>query len=155
MSYVTNMLETAAIIGWFAVVLAGTKRLDNAVTARRTAETDAENAATIAAARCGNVLNVDRLGLETSSLPIVPPGLGYRQAFPAQQTPLRHTFSKTTNARVQPEDLPDGSAENVLHSVTATRQLSCQDIPQSTPTPDARIQSLRTQIWMTNLRGYL
>ena len=156
MSQVSTLLETAAIIGWFAVVLAGTKRLDNAVTARRMAETGAENAATISGARCENAASIDRLGLETTSLPFVPQvGLAYPETFPAQQTPLRHAVSKKWNVRVQPEDLPDGTAENVLHGVTATRQLSCQDIPPPHPTADARIQQLRSQIWMRNLRGYL
>lgn len=172
-SHVSTMLETAAIVGWFAVVLAGEKRLDSAVTARRAVEIGAQDSASVSAARCQsfpvtpalgdvsasakvNVASVDRLGLETAALPFVPSmAVSYPEAFHAQQTPLRHTASSALNARLQAEDGPDGTADDVLHRVSATRQLSCQDIPQATPTADEPIRRLRSAIWERNLRGYL
>jgi hypothetical protein len=172
LSHIATTLEAAMIMGGLAVLVAGQKRLDSAITARRAVEISAQDSATSAAAECQgkaseqwlgeigatskmNFASVDLLGLPNGALPVTQPlGISHPQAFHAQQTPLRHTTSLGLSTRTQAHDNADGTTTEEVHTVASQRQLSCQDIPQPTTTPDARIRSLRSPLWTRNLMGY-
>jgi hypothetical protein len=167
-----QIFELAMVVTWFGVTMAGSKYLDNTITQRRAAESAAQDSIHASASPCQslpagmnlgsigatsqvNLASIDSLGLETAMLPPVPAlGVSYQQAFPSQQTPLRHTTSSAVSTRTQAEDLPNGAVTQSVKTVLATRQLSCQDIPQPTPTPDLNIKALSTTIWTRNVMGY-
>lgn len=167
-----QMFELAAVVTWFGVTMAGAKYLDSTITQRRAAESAAQDSIHASASPCQslptgldlgavgatskvNLASVDTLGLESALLPPVPIlGVSYQHAFPSQQTPLRHTTTMAVSSRTQTEDVPNGGTVETVKTVGATRQLSCQDVPQPIPSPDLNIKSLSTVIWTRNVMGY-
>lgn len=167
-----SALEIAAIVGWFGVVMAGAKYMDSTITQRRAAEISAQDSIHASASPCQslpanfnlgsvgatsnvNMANVDQLGLDsTMQCPASAVGVPNQQAYPALNTPLRHTTSNAVSTRLQAEDLPNGGTTQSVKTVLASRQLSCQDIPQAMPSPDPFIKQLSQQIWARNVMGY-
>ncbi len=167
-----QIFELAMVVTWFGVTMAGAKYLDSTIAQRRAAENAAQDSARSSASPCQsvpvgvdlgaagatssvNLASVDRLGLDSALLPPVPIlGVTYQHAFPSQLTPLRHTTSAAVSTRVQAEDTPNGGIVESVKTVAASRQLSCQDVPQPVPLPDLNIKSLSTVIWTRNVMGY-
>lgn len=165
-------LELVLLTTWFGGTIAGAKYLDSTISQRRAAENSAQDSIHASASPCQglptgvnlgsigatsnvNLAAVDSMGLEGAMLPPVEfIGVSRQQAFPSQQSPLRHTTSAAISSRMQAEDLPGGGAVETLKTVIAKRQLSCQDIPQPIPSPDPNIKALSTVIWMRNVMGY-
>ncbi|MBS2015303.1 MAG: hypothetical protein JST00_20620 [Deltaproteobacteria bacterium] len=157
-SHVSTTLEAAMIMGWFALVVASEKRLDDAVTARRAVENAATASAHASAGSCVmhpvqapvgaaqpasavRIAQEERLGVPDLALPPVQLlGVAVPHAFPSQQTPLRHATATATTVN------HDGAP------LTATRQVSCEDLPPPSPIP--RVAGLRTAIWARNVMGY-
>lgn len=157
-SHVSTTLEAAAIMAWFALVVTAERRLDDAVTARRAAEDAASASAHVSAGSCVTrpvqaavgeahpvavvrIAQEERLGLPDVALPPVQLlGVAVPHAFPSQQAPLRHATATATTVN------RDGAP------LTATRQISCEDVPPLTPIP--RVAGLRTLIWARNVMGY-
>lgn len=168
----TYALELVLLTTWFGGTIAGAKYLDSTISQRRAAETSAQDSIHASASPCQglpagvelgtigatsnvNLASVDSMGLESALLPPVEfIGVSRQQAFPSQQSPLRHTTSSAISSRLQTEDLPNGAAVQTVKNVIATRQLSCQDIPQPIPSPAPNIKALSSAIWMRNVMGY-
>lgn len=167
-----QIFELAMVVTWFGVTMAGAKYLDSTITQRRAAENAAQDSVHASASPCQsmpagvdlgaagatskvNLASVDLLGLDSALLPPVPVlGVAYEHAFPSQRTPLRHTTSAAVSTRVQAEDTPNGGVVESVKTVAASRQMSCQDIPQPLPMPDLNIKSLSSVIWARNVMGY-
>lgn len=158
MTHVSTTLEAAAIMAWFALVVTAERRLDDAVTTRRAVEDAAAASAHASAGSCvmhpvnapvstvqpASAVRIgqeERLGVPDLVLPPVQIlGVAVPHAFPSQQTPLRHATATATAVN------RDGAV------LTATRQMSCEDLPPLTPIP--RVGGLRTVIWTRNVMGY-
>lgn len=153
-SHVSTTLEAALILGWFAVCVAGEKRLADTVTTRRVATASAEQSVHASVASCtskssaapigelqpsvhASLGSADRLGLESSALPTVETlGLSSARTFGAQHMPLR-----------------DATGSASAGNVAVARKLSCEDVMPTSPKPP--VEQLRTKIWEENLRGYV
>lgn len=153
-SHVSTTLEAAAILGWFALVVTAEKKLDDAVTSRRSVEDSATATAHASAGQCGAapiatpvgdvtprpavvISHEDRLGVPDLALPAVETvGLTRQLTFRAQQTPLARA-----NAVAR-----EGT------KFTAQRKVYCEDKAPATPIPPVAPE--RTMVWMRNVMGY-
>jgi hypothetical protein len=95
--------------------------------------------------------NTDMLSAEALMLPPVElAGVSRLQAFPSAHMPIRGMRASATSVRPQAEDHFNGGVlETIaaLYTSTAARELTCQAIPQSTPTPATRIKTMSHSIW--------
>ncbi len=164
-SHLSTTLEAAAIMGWFAVAVASEKRLDNAVIARRAAESSAQDTVHGSAGACASqpvdhtlgdvrpkaTVQIDEsptLGLQESALPSIA-ALGWQngQAFPSQKAPIKQ-------AKVSARATSEGDDGTGGGNFAGTRNLTCMEKPPKSNSPTAAVSPLRQKLWEQNLKGY-
>jgi len=159
---VSNVLEAAMVMGWFAILVLGERSGSSATDARRYAETSAEQTATASSAnQCQpqqvNVMNA------TSSPSVISNGkpqvaaavaliqalgLGQQRTFPNYIKPLLNVLvsSKSIADAVPGEVNPGGK------SFEGFRNLGCSEKPLDTP--KGSMDQYRQRLWQLNLEGY-
>jgi hypothetical protein len=161
-SAVSNVLESAMVMGWFVVLLCGEMGVSSATDARRYAETAAdESASKSAASYCqAQSANVNRARAMPSVVQNGKPqvaaaiaivqalGLGQQRTFPNYIKPLLNVLVKSTSSA---ESTP-GDVNPAGKQFEGLRDLGCLEKPIDVP--KGSMDEYRQKLWQTNLQGY-
>lgn len=166
-SHVGTTLEAAAIMGWFVVLVLGEKFLNDAATARRSAEGAVQQTVvSTATSYCqggalaaqdvggptahGGAQSVTNGALSVGDLLSLFKGLGFGQqpTFSLYSDPLQATTVNGQTTGVRPHPLVGSGS----HDFKAIRSLACLEKPKDSPKPS--LEPYRTTIFDLNIRGY-
>jgi hypothetical protein len=162
-SSVSNVMESAMVMGWFVVLLLGEMSVSSAADARRYAEdAAAESASKSAASYCqGQSAQIKTASATPQSIPNGKPngvqaavamvqalGLGNQPTFPNYLKPLLNVLVKSrSSAEAVPGDVnPAGKQFEGL------RDLGCLEKPLDRP--QGSMEFYRQMLWQRNLQGY-
>jgi len=161
-SHVSNVLECAMVMGWFAILVLGERAVSSATDARRYAETSAEQSATASSAnQClPQMRNVRGAISIPSVIPNgIPPasaavpmilalGLGQQRTFPNYVKPLLNVLvTSSATADAVPGDVNPGGKQ-----FEGLRDLGCSEKPLDLPM--GSMDQYRQRLWQLHLQGY-
>ncbi len=161
-STVSNVLESAMVMGWFVMLVLGEKGVSSAADARRGAESAAEQSAVSSAASyCqGKGANVMRAQASPSVIPNGKPnvssavamvqalGLGSQRTFPNYILPMKNVMVQSTSSA---EEVP-GEVNPAGKKFEGARDLGCLEKPLDVP--KGSMDEYRMKLWLQNLKGY-
>ncbi len=161
-SHVSNVLESAMVMGWFVVLLLGEKAVSSATDARREAETAAEESATKSSANMCQPQSASVGRARTSPSVIsngVPKvaaaiamvqalGLGGQRTFPNYIKPMQNVLVQAKSAA----DQVPGQVNPAGRSFEGRRDLGCLEKPIDIP--KGSMDEYRLRLWIQNLQGY-
>lgn len=161
-SVVSNVLESAMVMGWFVMLVLGEKAVSSATDARRGAETAAEQSAVKSAANycSGQGASVMKASASPSIIPNGKPnvasavalvqalGLGSQKTFPNYILPMKNVM---VQSRSSAEATP-GDTNPAGKSFEGSRDLGCQEKPLDSPR--GSMDEYRMKMWLQNLKGY-
>lgn len=161
-SAVSNVLESAMVMGWFVVLLLGEKAVSNATDARRYAETAADESASKSAANyCqGQGASVGKANASPSVVQNGKPqvqaaiamvqalGLGQQRTFPNYVKPLLNVL---VQSRSSADPVP-GDVNPANKQFEGLRDLGCLEKPIDIP--KGSMDEYRQKLWQQNLQGY-
>jgi len=154
MSNVSNVMESAMVIGWFVLLIIGEKQVSTAADARRASEDSSESTASKSAANYCQPQQETYNGAQVrpSTLPggmpnasavisaIAGLGIGSERTFPNYIKPLQNIEALA-------------STRTRTHDFVGQRELGCLERPLDT-SPKGSMDQYRIKIWITNLQGY-
>jgi hypothetical protein len=162
-SSVSNVLESAMVMGWFVVLVLGEKAVSNAADARRSAESAAEQSATKSSSSYCQPQSANVGQARTSPSVVsngVPPqvgaavaivqalGLGQQRTFPNYVKPLLNVLVKSTSSAEQ----VGGDVNPAGKSFEGLRDLGCLEKPIDAS--KGSMEQYRQKLWDQNLKGY-
>ena len=162
-SSVSNIMESAMVMGWFVVLLLGEMSVSSATDARRFAEdAAAESASKSAASYCqAQGAQIKTASAQGSSIPNgTPPGvaaaiamvqalgLGNQPTFPNYIKPLLNILVKS---RSSAEKVP-GQVDPSGKTFEGLRDLGCLEKPLDRK--EGSMEFYRQMLWQRNLQGY-
>lgn len=162
-SSVSNIMESAMVMGWFVVLLCGEMSVSSATDARRYAEdAAAESASKSAANYCqAQPAQIKTASAQGSSIPNgTPPGvaaaiaivqalgLGNQPTFPNYLKPLLNVLVKS---RASAEKTP-GEVDPSGKTFEGLRDLGCLEKPLDRK--QGSMEFYRQVLWQRNLQGY-
>ncbi|MBS2012706.1 MAG: hypothetical protein JST00_07465 [Deltaproteobacteria bacterium] len=161
-STVSNVLESAMVMGWFVMLVLGEKAVSSAADARRGAETAAEQSAVRSAAGycSGAGASVMRAQATPSIIPNGKPnvssavsmvqalGLGSQRTFPNYILPMKNVMVQARSSA----DATPGELDPSKKTFEAARDMGCLEKPLDLPR--GSMDEYRIKLWMQNLMGY-
>jgi hypothetical protein len=162
-SSVSNVMESAMVMGWFVVLLCGEMAVSSATDARRFAEdAAAESASKSAASYCkpqgaqiksarangSSIPNGTPPGVSAAIAMVQALGLGQEKTFPNYIKPLLNVLVKSMSSA---ESTP-GEVQAAGKTFEGLRDLGCLEKPLDQP--KGSMDEYRQKLWQTNLQGY-
>jgi hypothetical protein len=161
-SSVSNVLESAMVMGWFVTLLLGEKAVSNAADARRSAESAAEQSATQSSANncqpqsasvgkahsSPSVVTNGKPQVQAAVALIQALGLGQERTFPNYLNPLKNVLVQATSSA----DPVPGDVNPANKQFEGLRDLGCTE--KSLDVPKGSMDEYRSKLWTQNLKGY-
>lgn len=163
-SSISNVLESAMVMGWFVALLVGERAVSSAADARRKAESAASESATSSSAQnctakqpsvaaganaSPSVGNAGKPDVASAISLVQGLGLGGERTFPNYTQQMKSVKVKATAS-------PDGvvGGEPILDGkqFEGERALGCTE--KSLDVPKGTLEDYRQKLWTKNLQGY-